>query len=274
MLDTANVIPQDSKSIRIVQYTDLHLFDSASGTLLGVNTADSYQAVLNESLPLNSNADFFIFTGDLSQDFSEGSYRRFVDMSSQINKPYFSIPGNHDDGPAMQRFFEKWNVPIARQIFCGNWQILLLFSPIYSNPAGYLRDDQFGFIFECLEKYKNLNTMICVHHNTLKVDCAWLDQHCLHNGEDFRNFLRQYPKVRCVLCGHVHQEIDITIDSIRFLATPSTCIQFLPRVDYFGLDDLSPGWRELVLHPDGSIDTTVRRLSKRDFVPIWNSKGY
>jgi Icc protein len=62
----------------------------------------------------------------------------------------------------------------------------------------------------------------------------------------------------------VHQQFDGVRRNghgdLRLMATPSSCVQFLPRADDFALDDRPPGYRQLVLHADGRIDTQVQWL--------------
>ena len=46
------------------------------------------------------------------------------------------------------------------------------------------------------------------------------------------------------------------------MSTPSTCAQFLPRSEFFALDDRPPGLRWLELHADGHIETEVAWVPK------------
>ncbi len=276
MMETASVRAADQSRIKILQLTDLHIFRDPHGTLLGVNTADSFQAVLDEiaALPAERQPDMFLVTGDISQDYSDGSYRRFASMINGLGRPLFWLPGNHDDGPLMYRIFPGMGLSVARQIFCGNWQIIMLNTQVYSNPCGYLPPDQFEFLNHCLEAHRDLNALICIHHNTFRVNSAWLDQHYLKNADEFTAMLHQYSSVRCVLCGHVHQETDEIHDGIRYISSPATSIQFLPESDAFGLDSAGPGWRELQLFRDGTFDTQVHRVRSGCYIPDWNAVGY
>ena len=63
-----------------------------------------------------------------------------------------------------------------------------------------------------------------------------------------------------MLWGHIHQEFDDRRKNMRLLATPSTCVQFKPRVQQHERDDKKPGYRWLVLNPDDSFETGVNRL--------------
>lgn len=82
------------------------------------------------------------------------------------------------------------------------------------------------------------------------------------------------PRVRGVLWGHIHQELDVERNGVRLLATPSTCIQFAPRSDDFALDHLLPGYRWLRLHADGRIETGVSRLRQLDYEIDFSQDGY
>ncbi|MDU7946110.1 MAG: 3',5'-cyclic-AMP phosphodiesterase, partial [Haemophilus parainfluenzae] len=37
---------------------------------------------------------------------------------------------------------------------------------------------------------------------------------------------------------------------------------------------LQPGWREIELHPDGRIETRVKRIKQKTFLPNMEEEGY
>ena len=63
----------DSEQINILQITDTHLFAQPKVRLLGLNTADSFNAVVNAIIRQNLKFDFIVHTGDVSQDYSPES---------------------------------------------------------------------------------------------------------------------------------------------------------------------------------------------------------
>ena len=63
--------------------------------------------------------------------------------------------------------------------------------------------------------------------------------------------------VRAAIFGHVHQPYDAMHDGIRVIATPSTCRQFLPNSDEFGMDDRPPAYRRIELHNDGEFTSEL-----------------
>ncbi|HDS3337803.1 TPA: 3',5'-cyclic-AMP phosphodiesterase, partial [Yersinia enterocolitica subsp. palearctica] len=86
--------------------------------------------------------------------------------------------------------------------------------------------------------------------------------------------LTRYPRVTTLLCGHIHQDLDLNWYGKRLLASPSTCVQFKPHCTNFTLDTVAPGWRYLDLLPDGRLETEVRRLASDEFCPDMDSDGY
>ncbi len=62
--------------VRILQITDTHLF-AQSTSWLGVNTWESYQAVLEVIRPHQHEFDLIVATGDLAQDQSSAGLSAF-----------------------------------------------------------------------------------------------------------------------------------------------------------------------------------------------------
>lgn len=71
----------ENDSVLLVQLTDSHLFAEAGGKLLGMDTAESLQRVVDLVLDEQPRIDLMLATGDLSQDGSLASYKRFRQLS-------------------------------------------------------------------------------------------------------------------------------------------------------------------------------------------------
>jgi len=103
-----------------------------------------------------------------------------------------------------------------------------------------------------------------LHHHPIDSGSRWLDTVGLVNASAFLDITDRHLGVRGILWGHVHQSHDSLRSNahgvVRLMATPSTCVQFLPKSDDFMLDTLPPGFRTLELHADGRIDSQVRWL--------------
>ena len=91
----------DADPIKLIQISDLHLFKHEAMTLLGVNTQQSLQSVLEMYKKRTNPVDFFILCGDLSQDGSKEAYERIADLFYPLEVPVYFVPGNHDHAPIL-----------------------------------------------------------------------------------------------------------------------------------------------------------------------------
>lgn len=265
----------DSEQINILQITDTHLFAQPKVRLLGLNTADSFNAVVNAIIRQNLKFDFIVHTGDVSQDYSPESYRYFASVIQKLGaKKIFFIPGNHDDGPLMYRMFGQLGIDTHRQVISGNWQFIFLNSEVYGVPHGWVQREELNFLSACVNAYPSHHACVMLHHLPQLVHSDWLDTQTLHNQDEFMSYLHRLPQVKLVLCGHVHQEVDNVVNGVRFIASPSTSIQFMPNSRDFALDLRGPGWRTLSLKPFGDLETKVYRLPDNSFVPDTRASGY
>ncbi|MDA0280230.1 MAG: 3',5'-cyclic-AMP phosphodiesterase [Proteobacteria bacterium] len=263
--------------IKITQITDTHLYGTPSGTLLKMNTSDTLGHVLELVKANEDEIDLVLATGDIAQDASEKAYTNFLEIIASLNSPFRWIPGNHDNASVMDRIAEGTGAS-EKTAQLNNWLIILLDTSILGQVHGKLAKTEINFLTSVLRAAEKDDTiehcLITMHHNPVPGNSAWMKDIGLENGEKFFEAIKISKKVRCVLYGHIHQELDFEHEGIRCLCTPSTCIQFKPKVTSFCLDRVNPGYRSLRLFADGSIESEVRRVSGETFEADYNSPGY
>ncbi len=253
--------PASSAPVRLVQLSDSHLFADGEGSLLGMNTRDSLQRVIDQVLAEQPQIDLVLATGDLSQDGSEASYQLFRDLTAVLGAPTRWLAGNHDEPLPMERVAAGSDLlePVTD---IGNWRVIMLNSAIPGSVPGRLDPDQLGLLDHALSSAGGRHCLVCFHHQPVSIDCAWMAPIGLRNPEALFAAIKPYPQARALLWGHIHQEWDQQLDGRRLLASPSTCIQFEPRSEDFKVDEQRPpGYRWLALHEDGRLETGVSRLS-------------
>ncbi|WP_330960448.1 3',5'-cyclic-AMP phosphodiesterase [Photobacterium sp. 53610] len=274
-MQTYSLPQKNSDSVLLLQLTDTHLFADETGSLLGVATKDSFHAVLDEVAAQSRPFDAIIATGDISQDHTPESYQRFADGICRWAQPCFWLPGNHDYQPSMKSVLPSPQIKACDQVLAGeHWQVILLDSQVVGVPHGELSEAQLAMLAQALTAEPDRHALVLLHHHPLPAGSRWLDQHQLKNNAAFWQVISRFPQVKAVLCGHIHQELDVLHQGVRVLATPSTCIQFMPDSHDFALDQLNPGWRWLALMPTGEIDTRIERVRKRSFSPQFDAAGY
>ena len=261
--------------VQVVQLTDTHLCQMHGGTLLGMDTDHSLQAVIDlvkrERPPLH----LLLGTGDLSDGGARPAYDRLQGYFDQLSSDNYWLPGNHDNREAMQAAASRPD-RLCKEIRVARWQILLLDSQVPGQVGGQLGESELALLDSALAaaQAQNLYTMVCLHHQPVTIGCGWLDEQMVSDADAFFAVLDRYPGVRAVVWGHVHQEIDRLRNGVRLLASPSTCVQFAAGCENFKADDQPPGYRWLELHDDGRVESAVSRVRNVHFEVELDSGGY
>ena len=258
----------------LLQITDTHLFSDREKDLLGIKTVQSYEAVIEHASRYSSDCLAVLSTGDLSQDHSAQSYLDFTTHIKTLKMPCYWLPGNHDLQSVMLPSLLQQGLAQTRQIISDHWQIIMLDSQVEGAVYGKLTDQQLDFLQQALTAFPDKYAFICLHHHVLPVGSKWLDQHILKNSQPFLDLIAPFANVRAVLAGHVHQACDILHNGVRFMTTPSTCVQFKPNSDDFALDTAAPGYRYLSLNKDGNISTCIERIESGTFTFDSDATGY
>lgn len=244
----------------ILQITDTHLFKNESDELLGCQTAKSFYKVIEmikkESFPI----DCILLTGDLSQDNSPESYYFLAERLSIFHCPIYWLAGNHDEFICMENALSRTQLLPEKEIHFKEWSIILLNSVEEGKVAGFLSSEELERLELFLKTAPTSHVVVALHHHPIPVGCSWSDGIGLQNNLEFQKILKASDKVRLVLFGHIHQDFDQQIQGIRYMAAPSTAIQFCPQTAEFTLDHRPPGCRYFELKPNGSIHTTVKRV--------------
>jgi len=269
----SNEYSVDDAILNILHLTDCHLTKNEDGELLGMNTRDSLNAVLSEVDKLHAEPDYVLATGDLAQDASSDAYQYFKSRMSHFTCPVSWFPGNHDDRDVMRQVVGTGS-ELNKVFRIGRWQFILLDSMVNGEVHGHLGSDELKVLETALNERPDLHTIVCLHHHPVNIESAWLDNIGLHNRDDFFKIIDQFDNVKAILWGHIHQQLDAQRAGVKLYATPSTCIQFLPKSNDFAVDTISPGYRWIKLFPDGAIETDVVRTKDFEFTLDLKSNGY
>jgi len=261
------------RPVLLVQLSDSHLFAEEDGKLLGMNTRDSLEKVIERVQAEQPEIDLILASGDLSQDGSLASYQRFRELTARLQANTRWFPGNHDELPAMHAACNGSDL-LQPVVDLGNWRITLLDSSIPGAVPGYLADDQLQLLEQALSEAPERHHLVCFHHHPVSIGCRWMEPIGMRNPEALFAVLERHAQVRAVLWGHIHQEFDQLRGDIRLLASPSTCVQFAPGSEEFQVDTTAPGYRWLRLHADGRLETGVSRVTGIHFEVDYSVKGY
>ena len=259
--------------MKILQITDTHLFAPGDNEddppmLFGFNTFESLKHVIELVNKQDALFDLIVLTGDLSEDETAGSYRRLAELLSTLGKPIYYLFGNHDNSQIACEVFSEYPLfKSDREIILENWLIVLLNSKIDGKQEGNLAPVELDRLTKVLGLHKDKHALVCLHHNPINMDPDRLDKYILQNPKDFFAILDANQNVRGVLWGHVHQQSYSQRRDVTLMSTPSTCAQFTPNETGIKLDYKPPGYRSLILHKNGFIESEVRRLVFMPYEP-------
>jgi len=248
--------------VRLIQFTDPHLYGSEAEALRGVATLPALQAALARAQSHDWPPDALLVTGDIVQDDPAG-YPHFRRLFGALGLPVLCIPGNHDEPQAMRRELAEPPFVLGGHVDLGRWRIVLLDTCLPGSASGRLSPESLRALDAALAGAGKRHCMVCLHHHPVPMASRWLDRVGLENAPEFLATVDRHQNVRAIVWGHVHQTHDALRKGVRLLATPSTCAQFLPNSDDFALDVRPPAYRTLELRSDGSLLTEVVWLDRR-----------
>ena len=244
--------------LTVLQISDTHLHATADSRMRGVTTYATLLSVLEHvQRDRRWPVDAILATGDIVQDESRAGYERFRTTLTPLGVPVLSIPGNHDDPKLMGEILHSGSFQLGGELRQGPWSIVLLSTFLAGEDAGGLGPARLQGLRKALAAHAGQHVLVAMHHHPLPMGSAWLDGVALRDAAQFWEVIDAFPNVRGVICGHVHQASDQMRNDVQFMSTPSTCAQFLPRSEFFALDERPPGFRWLALHADGRIETEV-----------------
>jgi Icc protein len=243
-------------TLRLIQFTDTHLYGDADGRLRGVATYPALLATIEHARSRHWPCQAVLATGDLVQDDPQG-YPRFREVFAGLGVPVYCIPGNHDEPEGMRRVLQGAPFQLGGVARWPGWVAVMLDSFLAGKAQGRLSRQSLDELDAALTANARLNALVCLHHHPVAMHSRWLDQVGLENPDEFFEVLDRHRNVRAVLWGHVHQIHDGERRGVKLLSTPSTCAQFLPQSPSFAIDHRPPGYRWLDLHADGRVTSEV-----------------
>jgi Icc protein len=266
--------PTSRRVLRVIQITDTHLFADSHGCLLGLNTEQSLASIIARVRARNMPADLILATGDLVHDGTPAAYRRIFSHLGSFGIPVYCLPGNHDEAMTLRDTMASGLLRYIDHVHHGNWHFIFLDSTIPGEEGGHLEPAVLQTLESHLRSSPDTHTLVCMHHQPVMMGSRWLDSMAVDNADEFFAIIDRHPQVRGILWGHVHQQFDHTRKGVRLMASPSTCIQFLPGSAAFAVDEAAPGYRWLSLFEDGRIETGAERLAEVPGAVDLASTGY
>jgi len=245
-----------SSPLSFAQISDCHLYADKRAQHHGANVFENLCTVLN-TIKTNHTVEFVIFTGDLTQDHTDDSYKNFVEAIELIkfDIPIYYLAGNHDEFAMFEQYFTLPIIHHDKTITRQHWQLQLISSKS-STPSGVISIDECKRLLTSVDGDKN--QLVLMHHHPVNVE-YFIDRHGLKNKHEFYQVLSEIPNLRALACGHVHNAMTLSLGlgggNTPVFTCPATSIQFDTKALTVANASLPAGFRLFKLYESGEIET-------------------
>jgi len=215
---------------------------------MGMNTNESFAAVLARIATSRTRPDLVVASGDLVHDGSQAGYLRMADSLAELGVPVYCMPGNHDEKQRLRDLLaceRHSGVPVCLQgvVEWGDWKLILVDTVVTGEKSGRISSRELRRVKNELESPGADHVMLFLHHQPVPVGSVWLDTMQVENADDFFDLVHRHDNIRGISWGHVHQDFEEVRNGVLYTGTPSTCIQFARGSVDFAIDEIPPGWR-------------------------------
>ena len=254
--------------LRVLHLTDTHVvaveeagpdpasFAGAVALVQGRTTTELLRLVLDALSEEGVEPDVLFHTGDAVDDGEPSSYAVLRAELARAGAPRLAmVPGNHDRGDEMAAAF-GYEPQVVRTVDLGSWQLVGVDTARFHRAHGVLDPDALAALDDALGRCTG-HVLLGLHHPPISTCAA--PQCQLVPADDVLAVLDRHPQVRAVLSGHLHDEHEIERRGVRYLLSPSTCIQLRHEhpLDLHNRAATPVGARVLDLHDDGRVDGRI-----------------
>ncbi|NND31131.1 MAG: metallophosphoesterase [Saprospiraceae bacterium] len=204
--------------------------------------------------------DLLVLGGDLClHDGNAEIYTWQKRQLDSLGKPYYVIPGNHDNQILLGNVFSKLKLTGKNEIYydLDFEQIALLFLDTGSKVTS---DQQKSWLKTKLDLYQKKQILIFMHHPPALMGVPFMDrEHALIDRAEILSLFLAHPNFLHVFSGHYHVERSLFIKNVAIHITPSLYIQIDPFVEDFRIDHRLIGFRMIQIL-DLGLRTSVHYL--------------
>lgn len=218
--------------MKIIQISDTHLFSDPLGKLHGYCShqllSDTVTHLISTYHPAN-RPDFYLLTGDISQDESIESYKLALTQLERLDAPIYWIHGNHDDKNRIKSTFNlSKNLIQLKKLVTPAWDFIAIDTCQAGTDTGHIGKEEMRLFLSAVDKSKqsHKNIAVVMHHHAYPVGTPLIDECILRNSDDFIHAVKSIDEIKLIICGHVHGDYRIPIGD-KFIETcPASCFQW------------------------------------------------
>ncbi|MFZ5813180.1 MAG: phosphodiesterase [Thermodesulfobacteriota bacterium] len=180
---------------------------------------------------LNVRPDCVLATGDLTDRGLVEEYEHLRDMLEPLDMPVFLVPGNHDRRENMLKVFGGTRrLPVTGgflQYAVEDFPVRLVgldtIEPGRSD--GLFCAERESWLRARLDEGDDRPTLLFMHHPPFRTGLVPMDMIMCRGAERMAGVVRDYPRVKRVVCGHHHRPIQAMWAGILASCSPASAHQ-------------------------------------------------
>ncbi|MBT4934392.1 MAG: phosphodiesterase [Rhodospirillaceae bacterium] len=211
--------------MKIIQITDTHL-GAPDEMISCLSPIVRLQTCVADIESNHSDADFCVFSGDLTDAGKPEAYQAFREIINALTPPAILMMGNHDNRQNLSAAFpelEKDNNGFVQSTQRNDeGDFIFLDTVDQGSHLGLYCEKRRHWLTDQLEKAQGRPVFLFMHHPPFDVGLPSLDALGLQDKEAFAEVLYRHDNIRHLFFGHVHRPISGSWQGIPFSALRGT----------------------------------------------------
>jgi 3',5'-cyclic AMP phosphodiesterase CpdA len=202
---------REPQAVHFAHVSDLHLFGGPDAEPSAREKAHAIAAAIARDLArISEILDFIVVSGDLTEDGHAKSFAQFWDLFAPIDRPIYTIPGNHDGPSAYYMEASAGRLSrsdiSARIVDLGAARLLGIDTCVEGETSGALNEGDLEVVAKALDSAGASQLIIVMHHPPFAPGLREFDEIARLEGADgLARLLVRSGAAPIVLCGHVHR---------------------------------------------------------------------
>ena len=225
--------------MKIIQITDTHLrgdnllsFGKCDTSTTVRKAVEYFQKMQEKDLP-----DMFIATGDLADNGNHTAYGKIHDYFSDLPRPVFCVPGNHDNRADMLRLLGDKMCPVKDDIapyICYTVEgypvrIICIDTIVQGKHWGGITEKVADWLEAKLDEQPRKKTLIFTHHPPFDTGMGFMDEGFENIGR-LEDILTRHKNHIQLCCGHMHRNIATRWRGVPVTVSAPICM--LMEIDF------------------------------------------
>ncbi len=194
----------------IVQISDLHIPPPGQKTLGKAPMAENLALCIEQINQLSPKPDLVMVSGDITHDGTLVEAKHAANLLSNIQHPYYIIPGNHDSRETLWQVFGSKACPQNPQGFINfaiegpQIRIIALDSVKSGESVGQICPTRADWLKARLAEGGDQPTAIFMHHPPCNFGIPETDLDRFEGADMLGQIIADHKNITGLYCGHIH----------------------------------------------------------------------